>query len=131
MRRGLQAFVGVLGVVALTAGLVGVLFGAALVPGEASYSPSVDSEMRFFAAWYAVAGVVLLRAAPKIEHHRATLLAVSAALVLAASGRVLSMLTVGTPHTTYIVLTVVEYVVPIIVLPWQRRVARGPVRARA
>ena len=125
-RRGLQIAVALLGIVALVAGAVGVVWGAALVQGAGSYSPSVDNELRFFAAWYATAGVLVLRTVPRIEAHRDTLRVVCIAVFVAACGRVVSLVTVGVPDTLYVVLMVVEFALPAVLLPWHAAVLRRP-----
>jgi hypothetical protein len=124
MRRGLQAVLGVLGCVAVVFGMVMVIGGAESTVATGSFSPSVDSELRFFAAWYVGAGVLLLRAARRPEAETVLLRGVCAVLVLAASARVLSMATVGRPHDTYIALTVVEYIIAVVVFAWQHAVTR-------
>jgi hypothetical protein len=50
-RRGLQAVLVILGLVALGAGLVTVLTGSASVLDAPEAAPSLDSELRFYAAW--------------------------------------------------------------------------------
>jgi hypothetical protein len=122
--RGLQIAVGLLGTVALVAGAAGLLWGAALVQGGEPFSASVDSELRFFAAWYATAGVLLLRSVAAIEAHRATIVAVSAAFFVAACGRALSLVAAGPPHPLYLVLMVIEFALPAILLPWHAAVVR-------
>ncbi|MCA1726915.1 MAG: DUF4345 domain-containing protein [Actinobacteria bacterium] len=58
MRRGLQIILALLGVVATVFGLVSVFGGADAVLGSGGASADVDSELRFYAAWYVVAGVL-------------------------------------------------------------------------
>ncbi|HEX2038507.1 MAG TPA: DUF4345 domain-containing protein [Acidimicrobiales bacterium] len=131
-RRLLQAYLFVLGTVATVFGLQGVLAGVRGVRdstrgvdfGERG-ARNVDSELRFFAAWYALAGALLLRAAPRPEAATATVRGTSVALWLAAFGRVLSLRAAGRPHRTYVVLLGIEIVIPLVALPWQARVARA------
>lgn len=125
MRRGLQVLVGAIGVVAVGAGLAGVLLGADQVLGPGTASPGVDSELRFFAAWYVVAGLLLLRTVREVEREAWTIRIVAGGFLLAAIGRMLSIASAGWPHPLYVVLTVIEVVLPFVVVPWQTVVGRG------
>jgi hypothetical protein len=124
MKRGLQVILVVLGSVMVLAGILGVILGADLVLGDNTFSPSVDSEFRFFAAWYLAAGVLLLRAIPKIEDAAFEVRFVGIAFLVAACGRVLSMIDVGAPHGFYVALTAIEFVIPLVIVPAQAIVAR-------
>ena len=66
-RKALQLVLSALGAVATAAGARGMVEGAAEVVDAGSYSSNVDSEYRFYAAWYHIAGLVLLRAARRPE----------------------------------------------------------------
>ena len=109
---------------AVTFGLQGVLQGGRGVRGAARVDPNVDSELRFFAAWYALAGVLVLRAARGPEAATATVRGVGAALWLAAFGRVLSWRREGRPHRVFVTLLGVELAVPVVLVPWQARLSR-------
>jgi hypothetical protein len=129
MRRGLQIFLAVLGAISVVAGASALLAGASQVIGERAVSNNVDSEFRFFAAWYVVAGVLLLRAIPGVEREGPTIRLIAAGLLLAAVGRVLSLASVGTPHSWYIVLMGIEFVLPVVIVPWQLAVSGRTVGA--
>ena len=122
--RALQIFLCVLGSVAVVAGLSTVFLGVDSVLGAEEVSGTVDSEMRFFAVWYAAAGVVLLRAVPRVESERKTIAAVAVLFFIAGCARALSWLVVGRPHAGAITLMVIELALPIVILPWQAAVAR-------
>jgi hypothetical protein len=83
--------------------------------------------MRFYAAWYVGAGLVLLRAAPRPETATTVVRAVAALLLLAAVARVVSVVVEGWPHWSQVVLMVLEFVIPAVVVPWQAVVARRAV----
>ena len=124
MRRGLQILLAVVGAVAVVAGLSAVVFGAGQVLGPNRASANLDSELRFFAAWYVVIGVALLRTIPQIEREGQTIRFVAAGFFLAACGRAISMAVVGAPSPFYIALMAIEFVLPVVIVPWQRRVSR-------
>lgn len=123
-RRALQTCVAALGVVAVVFGLVGVFTGPSLIRDAGTVSPSVDSELRFYAAWYVGAGALLLWTVPRIEIEGRLIRGVCAVLVLAAAGRVVSLVVAGKPHALYLVLMAIEFAIPIVVVPWQAAVAR-------
>ena len=125
MERGLQAVLAFLGVVAVVMGLVGVLGGGDLILDHGEFSNEIDSELRFFAAWYVAAGVFVLRAARRPAAETATVRILFGALFLAGCSRALSLVTVGTPHPVQVVLMVIELVLPFVVIPWQAALARA------
>ena len=123
-RKGLRAVLTVLGGVALAAALLTLIGGASTIIGVEDVSPSVDSEMRFYATWYALAGIALLRAARDVEGATLTVRAVGAAFFVAACARLLSLVVVGRPHTFAIALMVVEFLIPLAIVPWQASISR-------
>lgn len=122
--RALQGTVGFLGAIAVVFGVQTVVIGADSVLGVGDVSANLDNELRFYAAWYVGAGVLLLRAVRRVEKHTATIRGVAAILLLAAFGRVLSMVTVGAPHPGQVALMAAEFTIPVVVVPWQAAVAR-------
>jgi uncharacterized protein YjeT (DUF2065 family) len=97
------------GGVAVAAGLYQLLTGAAGVVGgrPGAVSRDVDSELRFYGAWYATAGALMLRAASG-PLDRGTTRTLGTGWALAATGRVLSMRAVGRPHPLLLALGVAE-----------------------
>jgi Domain of unknown function (DUF4345) len=128
-RRGLQATLTILGVIAVTFGALTVLTGAAGVVAGGPVSASVDSEMRFYAAWYLAAGVLLLRTVARVQSEGPTIRGICAVLFLAACARVVSLLAVGAPHPIFLVLMAIEFAIPAVVVPWQAAVASRTTRA--
>jgi Domain of unknown function (DUF4345) len=123
-RSGLQALLAVMGTVMVVAGAATVVLGAASVPGVDVAAPDVDSEMRFYAVWYVVAGVAVLRVVRDVESATTTVRLVAAGFFTAGCARILSWVVVGRPHAIAIVLMVLELVLPIVIVPWQAALAR-------
>lgn len=123
-RKTLQAALRGLGAVATIAGANGVLRGAGEVHGAGSVSAPVDSEYRFYAAWYAVFGVLLGRAARAAETETTIVRAAGLGLLTAAGGRLLSIRKLGPPSNGQKVLLALEVVIPAVIVPWQARIAR-------
>ena len=129
-RRGLEVTLTVLGLVATVFGAQGVVTGVGGVRKGGRASANVDSELRFFAAWYAVAGLTMLRPARRVESDGATIRVTCAGWLIAACGRLLSARQVGQPDRVFRVLTGAELAIPAIVAPWQAVVARQAGRRR-
>ena len=124
-RRGLQYLLSALGAIAVVAGMAQVLGGAALTPDPGNFSPNLDSEVRFFSVWYVLIGVLLFKASKDVESQGWIVRAVMVTLFVAGCTRILSWATVGKPDTRFVILMVIELVLPLIVLPWQMSVERG------
>jgi hypothetical protein len=84
----------------------------------------LDSELRFYADWYVVAGVLLLRGVHRVETEKLVVRAVGGAFFLAGCARLLAIVTVGTPHGFAVFLMIVELIIPAMIVPWQAAVAR-------
>ena len=126
MRRILQVVLIAIGGVMVVAGILGVVLGADLVLGVDAFPASLDSEFRFFAAWYLGAGFLLLRAVQRVETATFEVRLIAITFFVAACGRVLSIIDVGEPHVFYVVLAVIEFVIPLVIVPLQSLVARRP-----
>ena len=104
------------GTVALGAAIHQIVTGVAGVRGIESrhvdaMPSNLDSELRFYAAWYAAAGVLMHQAAadPRLDRQVAPLL--TGAWSLAAFSRLLSMRSTGRPSPLFLMLTAVEFAV--------------------
>jgi hypothetical protein len=123
-RTTLKAALRGLGAVATVAGASGVLRGSGEVHGAGRVSAPVDSEYRFYAAWYAVFGVLLGRAARAPEQETTIVRAAGIGLLSAAAGRLISIRKLGPPNNGQKLLLALEVVIPAVIVPWQTRVAR-------
>jgi len=123
-RRRLQALITGIGSLATVAGALGVARGGASVLQGGDVSANVDSEFRFHATWYAVLGVLMLRAARHPEQETAVVRAAGVGFLVAACGRVLSWRSVGKPHWFFRFLMALEFAAPAVIIPWQQRIAR-------
>jgi hypothetical protein len=111
------------GAVATTAGLHTVIVGARSIPRQEPADPSVESELRFYAAFYVAYGLVALRVAPRADRDTATVRALAGALLLAGLGRAGGWLAAGRPHRLQIALLVIELGAPPLIVAWQARLA--------
>lgn len=113
----------ILGLVPIVAGLATVGFGAAIIPDAGSPSASTESELRFYGAWWVGAGVFVQWLVGDFGARRRELLVFCALLWLGAAGRLIGWWVDGRPHTQLLVLLAAEIAVPLVLVPWQRRVA--------
>ena len=123
-RKWLRVLVTVMGLVMVVAGGLTVVFGAAFAPHEGLVTPDVDSEMRFYAVWYVAMGVLMLRAAPRVESESLVIRLVGGGFFVAGCARILSWIAVGRPHVSLVALLVIELMLPVVIIPWQAWVAR-------
>jgi Domain of unknown function (DUF4345) len=123
-RTGLRLVLASIGAVAATFGTLGVVTGGAGFVNGGSVSPNVDSEMRFFASWYAVLGILLLRRARQPEAEATIVRACGAGFFVAACARLLSMKELGPPSTVFKVLTAIEFAIPAVIIPWHEAIRR-------
>ena len=111
------------GAVATTAGLHTVITGARSVPGKPSANALMESELRFYAAFYAAYGLAVLRTAPRAEEDTAAVRSLAGALFLAGLARAGGWRANGRPHPGQIALLALELALPPLALTVQRRLA--------
>jgi hypothetical protein len=123
-RRALQVVLGVGGLVAIGGGLLQIAIGPSALPGSPGAGNSVDSELRFLSAYWVALGAALLWIAPRVERETIALRAAMAALFLGGIARVVSLISVGEPHSTLLVLMAIELIAPPVVVAWQATLDR-------
>jgi hypothetical protein len=111
------------GAVATAAGLHTVIAGARSVAGQGPANPALESELRFYAAFYVAYGVAALRVAPRADRDAVAVRALAGALLLAGLARAGGWLAVGRPHTVQRALLAIEIAAPAPLVVWQARVA--------
>ena len=100
-----------LALIPITAGLASVLLGSAVVPGAGDPGASVESELRFYGAWWVGAGVFLWWLAPQVGRRRRELRVFAGLLALGATGRLIGLAVDGEPHWQFLALMGIEYAV--------------------
>ena len=122
---GLRLLVGLLALVAVVAGAQTVLLGSNVIPGGGEPSASVESELRFYGAWWFGAGLFLGWIVRDLERRGRELRAVSAVLFLAGLARLLAWADAGRPHALFLVLLAFELLLPPIFVVWHARASRN------
>ena len=120
-RIALRATLYVGGGVATTAGLHTVIAGARSVPGEGRANPSLESELRFYGAFYAAYGLVALHVAPRADAETQTVRALAGTLLLAGLARAGGWLATGRPHSVQRGLLAIELAAPAAIAACQAR----------
>ena len=123
--RALRIVLRIMALVMIVAGSATVLLGMGSLLGAEHASAAIDSEMRFYAIWYVVAGVVLWRALPRIEAEKWLVRVIGIAFGVAGCARALSWLVVGEPHPSQVALMIIELVLPFVIIPWHSAVTRA------
>jgi hypothetical protein len=118
---GVRALLYVGGVVATAAGLHTVMAGVRSLPGRQSASAPVESELRFYAAFYVAYGLAALRIAPRADRDSDAVRALAGALFLAGLARGGGWVAAGPPHPLQRALLVVELAGPPAIVAWQAR----------
>jgi hypothetical protein len=111
-------------VVATGAGLHTAVAGGRSLPGQGLSNPGVESELRFFGAFYFAYGLFVLRAAPRADRDTATVRAMASALFVAGLARAGGWLAVGKPHGVQQALLAIELGAPPLMVAWESRLAR-------
>ncbi len=98
-----------------------MLTGGRSVVAEGPASPNIESELRFYGAFYAAYGIALLRLAPRADEDPVAVGASMGALFAAGVARATGWRAVGRPHPVQQVLLALELGIPPAVVAWQSR----------
>jgi hypothetical protein len=107
---------------AATAGTTEVLFALLAGPGPAAeaWSPTMDSELRFYAALWGAYGILALRAAFSLPRTLREAPWFAAVFFAGGVGRLLSRLALGPPRPAFVCLTAIELAAPpLMLLLWR------------
>ena len=99
-----------------------MLVGGKSLPTRELEGPVVESELRFYAAFYVAYGLVALRIAPRADRDASAVRAFAAVLFLAGLARVAGWRAVGKPHKLQLALLAIELAAPPTLVAWQARV---------
>jgi hypothetical protein len=119
----LRAVLYLAGAVATAAGLHTVIAGARSIAGQGAANESVESELRFYAAFYVAYGLAALRVAPRADQEGAAVRALAVAMFLGGLARVGGWRAAGPPHPGQRALLAIELAGPPALAVWQARLA--------
>ena len=119
--RVIRAALVLSGAVATGTGAAVALRGTASIPGGAPTVGSNDSVLRFYAVWWAAQGPVAWRLARDPDLDERALRSVCATTFSGGLARLAAARTSGRPHVLFQALTVVELLLPPVLLTLRRR----------
>lgn len=120
-RTTLQAVLTAGGTLATVAGLQTVISGARSIPGKPEADALVESELRFYGAFYAATGLAVLHVAPRAEQEPRAVRAIAAAVLLAGLARAGGWVAAGAPHPAQRALLAIELALPPAIVALQRK----------
>jgi len=84
----------------------------------------LDSNIRYYCGVWLGLGIVLLLIIPSIEKQKTVFRAICLMVFIGAIGRTISMFAFGIPIAPFVVITVLEYLCPLLIL-WQNAIAKS------
>ncbi len=113
MAKTLKWLLVLMGISCIAIGAAHLCFGIASVPGEAGASATVDSRERFYGAIFAGYGIAWIWAARQSPISPTAVRWLAGVFLLGGVGRLVSLAVHGSPDWFQVVLTVLEFVLPI------------------
>ena len=123
MKRGLQVFLGLLGLTAVLIASLHVVLGPSAIPGSIPVNTPMDSEDRFYATLFAAYGVALLWCIGNIERKSRCVYFLAATFFVGGLARVVSIVAVGPPNAFFLAMTALELVIPPFMVFTQARIS--------
>lgn len=123
LKTGLY-FIGIAGILIGSAiallgiNLVGQFFSAIITfiydagPLSDLGTPNNDSELRFYSVFFVAYGIVLVQTAGNLPRHGHRVPILLGLFFAGGLARLLSFLTIGTPHALFVLLMIIELIMP-------------------
>jgi hypothetical protein len=122
MRKGLQVLLAVGGLTAISISLLHIVRGPACIPGSIPVNATMDSEDRFYATLFGAYGAALLWCVRDIESKGTYVRLLALVFFIGGVARIVSILAVGVPNTFFIAMSILELVLPLVMLFMNSRV---------
>ena len=119
MLRGLLTLIGI---TAIATGAFAVLTGSSGQVDGSQAAPSVESELRFFAAFWIAYGAAALYVAPRAVREIHAVRALALFLFLGGVARGIAWIADGRPQALFVALLVLELLLPPVILLLQRSI---------
>jgi uncharacterized protein DUF4345 len=130
VRKTLQVLLGVFGVIAIAIALLHVVLGPSSIPGAVPVNATMDSEDRFYATLFLAFGVALLWCIEDVERKSRVVYFLMLTFLAGGLARLISIAAVGRPNSFFIVMTVLELLLPFVYGYLQYRVSASKPPAR-
>jgi hypothetical protein len=124
-RRALQIAVAVGSLVPIGAGMI---FGPRMIDIGVAGSPDLDSHFRYLSGLLLAVGLAFASTVPAIETHSARFRLLTAVVVAGGIGRLMSLVSIGTPSAAMVAALAMELLVTPALAVWQGRLARAAER---
>jgi hypothetical protein len=122
MRKSLQVLLGLFGTTAIFISLLHIVLGPTSIPGSIPVNPTMDSEDRFYATLFMAYGAALLWCIKDIEQKNKVVYFLTLTFFVGGLARLVSMAAVGLPNAFFIVMTVLELLLPLVIAFMQSRI---------
>ncbi len=99
--------------------------GTAAIPGGAPAAPSVDNVLRFYAAWWAGAGLLMWRIAPDTRTHHDILKGILGVNFLGGLIRLHASRQSGRPHLLFRIIAIEELILSPLLFVVQQRITKS------
>jgi hypothetical protein len=119
----LQILVVIGSLVPISAGAAGMLLGPPILDYSAVGSGDLDSHFRYLSGLLFAIGIGFASTVPRIEEQGGRFLLLTFIVMVGGIGRLLSLLSIGTPSPAMMAALVMELLVTPCLALWQRRVA--------
>jgi hypothetical protein len=126
MRKSLQVLLATFGVVAIFISLLHIVLGPASIPGAVQVNATMDSEDRFYATLFMAYGAALLWCVKDVQSKGLFVKLLALVFFIGGLARIVSMLAVGPPNTFFIAMTLLELVIPVIMVSMSTRISEPP-----
>jgi hypothetical protein len=121
-RRLLQIALGIIGVVAITFGLTGVLFGTSL--SGVRLGVTMEGYVRFIKGVLIAVGLIYWSAIPQIEKRSERISTVTFILMFGAAARLMAVIGHGFPTVGLVISLIGELVIVPLIWLWHRHLVR-------
>ncbi len=114
MKRVLQIWLLLFGVVCVGIAVAHLFFGTASIIGGGPVNATIDSDMRFYAVLFGAYGLAVMWCARDVERKATAINLLGAIFFVGGLARALAWVATGEPNWFYVLMTPVELVIPIV-----------------
>lgn len=119
-----QMFLSLFGVTVIFISLMHILYGPSFIPGSIPVNATMDSEDRFYATIFLGYGLTLLWCVHDIERKSRVVYLLAGIFFAGGLSRLVSMADVGMPIGFFIIMTILELIIPFFMVLMQWRIAK-------
>lgn len=125
MKKFLQIFLGAFAITDIFIATLHIILGPPAIPGSIPVNATMDSEDRFYATLFMAYGVALLWCIKDIERKSTVVYFLAITFFIGGLARLVSMAAVGLPSRFFIAMTVLELLIPCLMVFLQWRISKA------